>query len=122
MKPVAREWQLVLPLALFFAVFVFAPLALLGVVSFYNDPTLTTPGVAQYVKFLTDRFNMAVLGQTLATLAWQDLSVDAALSGDKKVLYQALLAAPFVHDMKAAKQTMDDLLVAHADLMPQFKA
>ncbi|HLZ10016.1 MAG TPA: hypothetical protein VKT80_15610 [Chloroflexota bacterium] len=63
----------------------------------------------------------AVLGQTLATLAWQDLSVDAALSGDKKVLYQALLAAPFVHDMKAAKQTMDDLLVAHADLMPQFK-
>jgi len=63
----------------------------------------------------------AVLGQTLATLAWQDLSVDAALSGDKKVLYQALLAAPYVHDMKAAKQTMDELLVAHADLMPQFK-
>ena len=65
MKPVAREWQLVLPLALFFAVFVFAPLALLGAVSFYNDTTITTPGVAQYVKFLTDRFNMAVLGQTL---------------------------------------------------------
>jgi putative spermidine/putrescine transport system permease protein len=61
----AREWQLVLPLALFFALFVFAPLALLGAVSFYNDPTMTTPGVAQYVKFVTDRFNMAVLGQTL---------------------------------------------------------
>ena len=60
-----REWQLVLPLALFFALFVFAPLALLGAVSFYNDPTLTTPGVAQYVKFVTDGFNMAVLGQTL---------------------------------------------------------
>ena len=65
MTPHAREWQLVLPLALFFAVFVFAPLALLGVVSFYNDPTFTTPGTAQYVKFVTDRFNMAVLGQTL---------------------------------------------------------
>ena len=61
----AREWQLVVPLALFFALFVFAPLALLGAVSFYNDPTMTTPGVAQYVKFVTDRFNMAVLGQTL---------------------------------------------------------
>ena len=60
-----REWQLVLPLTLFFALFVFAPLALLGAVSFYNDPTMTTPGVAQYVKFVTDRFNMAVLGQTL---------------------------------------------------------
>ena len=61
----AREWQLVLPLALFFALFVFAPLALLGAVSFYNDPTMTTPGLTQYVKFVTDRFNMAVLGQTL---------------------------------------------------------
>ena len=60
-----REWQLVLPLTLFFAVFVFAPLALLGAVSFYNDATVTTPGVAQYAKFLTDGFNMAVLGQTL---------------------------------------------------------
>ena len=65
MKAIAREWQLVLPLGLFFAVFVFAPLALLGAVSFYNDSAITTPGVAQYVKFLTDRFNMAVLGQTL---------------------------------------------------------
>jgi putative spermidine/putrescine transport system permease protein len=60
-----REWQLVLPLALFFVVFVFAPLGLLGAVSFYTDPTLTTPGATQYVKFLTDRFNLAVLGQTL---------------------------------------------------------
>jgi putative spermidine/putrescine transport system permease protein len=58
-------WALVLPLALFFAVFVFAPLALLGAVSLYNDPTLTTAGGTQYVKFLTDRFNLAVLGQTL---------------------------------------------------------
>jgi putative spermidine/putrescine transport system permease protein len=65
MRTLAREWQLMLPLALFFAVFVFAPLALLGVVSFYDDPAFTTPGAAQYVKFLTDRFNMAVLGQTL---------------------------------------------------------
>src|SRR5436190_5560259 len=65
MRAIAREWQLVLPLGLFFAVFVFAPLALLGAVSFYNDAAITTPGVAQYVKFLTDRFNMAVLGQTL---------------------------------------------------------
>jgi putative spermidine/putrescine transport system permease protein len=60
-----REWQLVLPLALFFAVFVFAPLALLGAVSLYTDTTFTTAGPTQYLKFLTDRFNMAVLGQTL---------------------------------------------------------
>jgi putative spermidine/putrescine transport system permease protein len=64
MKP-GRDWQLVLPLALFFAVFVLAPLVLLGAVSFYADTALTTPGLTQYVKFVTDRFNMAVLGQTL---------------------------------------------------------
>jgi len=61
----AGDWPLVLPLTLFFAVFVFAPLTLLGAVSFYSDTTLTTHGVAQYVKFLTDRFNLGVLGQTL---------------------------------------------------------
>ena len=60
-----RDWQLVLPLALFFLVFVFVPLALLGVVSLHNDTAIKQPGVAQYAKFLTDRFNLTVLGQTL---------------------------------------------------------
>src|SRR5438128_7119117 len=60
-----REWQLVVPLALFFAVFVFAPLGLLALVSLHNDAEIKQPGYLQYVKFLTDRFNLAVLGQTL---------------------------------------------------------
>jgi len=65
MKRRGGDWPLVLPLALFFAVFVFAPLALLGAVSLYSDATLSRLGVAQYVKFLTDGFNLGVLGQTL---------------------------------------------------------
>lgn len=64
-RPLVRDWQLVLPMALFFVVFVFVPLALLGVVSFYNDTALKEPGAAQYAKFLTDRFNLIVLGKTL---------------------------------------------------------
>ena len=60
-----RDWQLVVPLALFFLVFVFVPLALLGVVSLHNDTAIKQPGVAQYAKFLTDRFNLTVLGTTL---------------------------------------------------------
>jgi putative spermidine/putrescine transport system permease protein len=59
------DWALVLPMALFFVLFVFAPLGLLGVVSLYRDTALTVLGPTQYVKFLTDGFNMAVLGQTL---------------------------------------------------------
>ncbi len=62
-----------------------------------------------------------LVGFTQHILNWQELTVDAALTGDKKVLYQALLASPYVHDMTAAKKIMDELLVAHADLMPQFK-
>lgn len=54
-----------LPLGLFFAVFVFAPLALLAFVSFHNDPNLAQAGFGQYVKFATDRFNLGVLFGTL---------------------------------------------------------
>jgi len=61
------------------------------------------------------------LGLTLHTINWQELAVDAAVTGDKDILYQALLASPYVHDMEAAKKTMDELLIAHAEYMPQFK-
>lgn len=64
-RTIARDWQLVLPLTLFFAVFVFVPLGLLAVVSAHNDMAVKEPGLAQYVKFLTDRFNLAILGRTL---------------------------------------------------------
>jgi len=61
------------------------------------------------------------VGLVMHNITWQHLTVDAALSGDKKILYQALLASPYVHDMKAAREIMEELLVAHRDLMPQFK-
>lgn len=61
------------------------------------------------------------LGLTRHMLNWQELTVDAALCGDKDLLYQAILACPYVHDTKAAKKIMDDLLIAHAEYMPQFK-
>jgi 6-phospho-beta-glucosidase len=60
------------------------------------------------------------VGITQHIINWQELTVDAALSGDKDVLYQALLASPYVHDMQAVRAIMDELLVAHADYMPQF--
>jgi putative spermidine/putrescine transport system permease protein len=65
MRAALREWQLTVPLALFFVVFVFAPLALLGVVSLHNDMAMKEAGIGQYAKFLGDGFNLGVLGQTL---------------------------------------------------------
>jgi 6-phospho-beta-glucosidase len=61
------------------------------------------------------------LGVTQHILNWQELTVDAALNGDKNLLYQALLASPYVHDMEAAKEIMKELLKAHAQYMPQFE-
>jgi len=61
------------------------------------------------------------LGLTQHIINWEELTVDAALSGDKDLLYQALLACPYVHDMKTAKDIMDELMEAHKDFMPQFK-
>ncbi len=64
-RRLVRDWQLVLPLAVFFVVFVFLPLGLLAVVSVHDDPALRQPGVRQYAKFLGDAFNLNVLGKTL---------------------------------------------------------
>lgn len=60
-----EDWQLVLPLTLFFMAFVFVPLALLAIVSAYNEPEMRTIGVAQYAGFLGDTFKLNVLAQTL---------------------------------------------------------
>ena len=82
-------------------------------------------------QFLVDKQGLApiamggmpkpFLGLTQHIINWQELTVDAALSGDKEMLYQALLACPYVHDMNAAKRIMYELLKAHSEYMPQFK-
>lgn len=54
-----------LPLALFFAVFVFAPMLLLAYVSLHDAPDMTGFGLRQYAKFLSDGFNLGILGNTL---------------------------------------------------------
>jgi putative spermidine/putrescine transport system permease protein len=57
-----QRWQLAVPLSLFFCLFVLAPLGLLAAVSVTGPDGLTT---AQYVKFLTDGFNLTILRDTL---------------------------------------------------------
>jgi putative spermidine/putrescine transport system permease protein len=59
------ELTLAIPLALFFAVFFIAPLAMLVVVSFYADVGMTRFGAGSYVQFLTDPYSLQVMGSTL---------------------------------------------------------
>jgi putative spermidine/putrescine transport system permease protein len=71
--PLRRESSIAfaLPLGLFFVVFVLMPLLLLAFVSLHSEPTLKEMSVEQYRKFLTDAFNLSVLGDTL----WLGLKV-----------------------------------------------
>lgn len=85
-RSAAREWQLTLPLALFFTVFVFLPLGLLGIVSLYTTSELNAMGGAQYVKFLGDPFNLGVLGLTL-WLALKTMLVAALIGYPLAYLY-----------------------------------
>lgn len=67
----APPLPLALPLGIFFLVFVLVPMLLLAWVSLHNDAEMAQLGVGQYAKFLTDGFNLAVLGNTL----WLGLEV-----------------------------------------------
>jgi 6-phospho-beta-glucosidase len=62
-----------------------------------------------------------VLGLTQSLIVWQELTVDAALSGDRDVLLQALLAHPWVRSTRDAEKMRDELLAAHAAHLPQFQ-
>lgn len=62
---ITYDLTLALPLAGFFALFFVAPLAILVLVSFYTDTTLSQFGLAQYARFLLDPFSLNVLVSTL---------------------------------------------------------
>jgi alpha-galactosidase len=51
----------------------------------------------------------------------QELVVDAAVNGDRKVALQALLLDPHIHSYAQATHLLDDLLVAHKNYLLNFK-
>jgi putative spermidine/putrescine transport system permease protein len=59
------ESRLALPLAALFVAFFVAPLAVLIVLSLHGEAAMRTWTLANYVKFFTDSFNYAILGETL---------------------------------------------------------
>jgi putative spermidine/putrescine transport system permease protein len=59
------EWQLALPLALFFVGFFVAPLVGLAIVSLYGEPSFRSIGLSQYARFFGDTFNLGILFDTL---------------------------------------------------------
>ena len=50
-----------------------------------------------------------------------DLVVEAAVTGDRKTALEALIIDPTVPDPATAEKILDDLLLAQAELLPQFQ-
>jgi alpha-galactosidase len=61
-----------------------------------------------------------IAGILNARVRQQDLTIDAALGGDRTLALQALLADPLVPSVEAAVKMLDQALDAHAPYLPRF--
>jgi 6-phospho-beta-glucosidase len=52
--------------------------------------------------------------------AYEELAIEAAVTGNREVAAQALLANPLVPSWPKAQALVDDLVEAHAEHLPQF--
>ncbi|MEM2479785.1 MAG: hypothetical protein QXM44_03510 [Candidatus Bathyarchaeia archaeon] len=54
-------------------------------------------------------------------IAQQELTVEAALTGDREIALQALSLDPMVPTLSIAKSMLDDYIEAHKQFLPQFQ-
>lgn len=62
----------------------------------------------------------AAAGSMLTIVNEQELAVEAALTGDRRLVCQALYVSPLVHDKDCVERLADELLEAQRPLLPQF--
>ena len=62
----------------------------------------------------------AIVGLVSAVKNYESLAVEAAITGDKDLALQALVAHPLVRDYDIAKPLLEEMLEAHRDYLPQF--
>ncbi len=63
-----------------------------------------------------------VWGVIAAVKNYEQLTVEAAVTGSKDTALMALMAHPLVQDYELAKPLLDELLEANRDYLPQFFA
>ncbi len=61
-----------------------------------------------------------VVGILQARVIQQELAVDAGVYGDRNLALQALIADELIVSIEDAEAMLDELLAAHADMLPQF--
>ena len=49
-----------------------------------------------------------------------ELTVEAAVTGDRNMALQAMLLDPVVDSISGAERILDEMLTVHAEYLPQF--
>ena len=82
--------------------------------------TLAEVGAAGAIPLSVGALPPGVLNTVHPHVVNQEMLVDAALTGDRRLALQALVNDPLVRDFRSAPKLLDELLEAHAELLPQF--
>ena len=61
-----------------------------------------------------------IAGHLKKLVEMQELVVEAALTGDRRLALEALLMDPLVKEYSIAERMLDELLRAHKQYLPQF--
>lgn len=72
-------------------------------------------------KPMTTDVPLTVLGLIEQVKAYEILTIEAAVTGDRKTALMALMNNPLVHDIKDARHILDDMIRAHEAYLPQFR-
>ena len=73
-----------------------------------------------FAALSADALPPELIAKLTAKIASIELTVDAALRGDRDMMLEALLADGAVEDRDIARSLRDDLIEAHRDHLPQF--
>lgn len=65
-------------------------------------------------------FPSSVQGLITSVKTYESLAVEAALTGDRDIALQAMVAHPLVRDYEIAKPLLDEMLEANKEFLPQF--
>ncbi|MDZ7671570.1 MAG: hypothetical protein U5K53_01820 [Halanaerobiales bacterium] len=89
-----------------------------------NDAVIELPAVATsrgFYPYSMNDFPNVLAGIINKRLAVIDLTVEAALEGDKELVKEAMLLDGSVSSDQVAEDLTNDLLEAHKENLPQFK-
>jgi len=91
---------------------------------FDDDVCIELPALvsqAGYERLHVGRLPLEVRGLMHAVKAYETLTIEAAVTGDREVALKALLAHPSIgYDYELAKSLLEDILTRNREYLPQF--